>query len=642
MRFGLLVPITSRGSTRSELEKRLSTFLTSLRDFACPNWEYALLFGIDPGDPLLDCTADSIDLRALVADSGLLSIVAVVQITTFGPDVTSTAGNICGMWSHLAVQAFLESSCDFALLVGDDVVFLTRFAEAVLRAFEAIALEKQLPFGFGCVAISDESFPGFPSFPVLHRVHLEVFDELLPAVFVNQGGDPFLYQAYRAFGAARMIREARLVNACGGPNEARYEKKHVEWTGTVLETARRRARDWLAARGILPPPLLLLDVIVPTFRAPRQQLEAVLQLPVPPHVSCHFIIIFDQPGDGNNDTVKHSLELKHRYDSAVRIRQNAVNLGASISRNRGLDESAADWVVFLDDDVSPDEGIIAAYADCIAKHPLASGFIGLTRIPAPVSAMHAGIVMSGVLFFWSAAVTFAEDTELPWGVTANLCARRTDVRFDDAYPKTGGGEDIDFCLSTTAHLQRLSPKAVAFLGAPHAVALHPWWGDGYMHFYKWAQGDGQLGDRFGALTYYTFPNLVESLLVLAACSLALVTMGQATTTQMVLVSLAFCAADLLVDVYIQACEERHAALSHLTLLQWSEGVAHCLAVRSYSEAGRLSGHLSRGALCRNLCKRFNWFGQMQQAPRAARTEAWQARRRFCLRLSALMLVLSMA
>ena len=57
--------------------------------------------------------------------------------------------------------------------------------------FERISRERRLPFGFGCVAIRDESFEVFPSFPVMHRKHLEVFgDELFPRELRNQHGDP--------------------------------------------------------------------------------------------------------------------------------------------------------------------------------------------------------------------------------------------------------------------------------------------------------------------------------------------------------------------------------------------------------------------------------------------------------------------
>ena len=44
-----------------------------------------------------------------------------------------------------------------------------------------------------------------------------------------------------------------------------------------------------------------------------------------------------------------------------------------------------------------------------------------------------------------------------WGTTSNLMVRRSaagDVRFSAAFPKHGGGEDVDFCLRMAANVVR--------------------------------------------------------------------------------------------------------------------------------------------------------------------------------------------
>jgi hypothetical protein len=38
---------------------------------------------------------------------------------------------------------------------------------------------------------------------------------------------------------------------------------------------------------------------------------------------------------------------------------------------------------------------------------------------------------------------------LPWAVTANVAVVNSHVDFDLRFPKTGGGEDIDYCLKVT-------------------------------------------------------------------------------------------------------------------------------------------------------------------------------------------------
>lgn len=36
--------------------------------------------------------------------------------------------------------------------------------------------------------------------------------------------------------------------------------------------------------------------------------------------------------------------------------------------------------------------------------------------------------------------------QVPWAVTANVAFKNPTIEFDTRFPKTGGGEDIDFCL----------------------------------------------------------------------------------------------------------------------------------------------------------------------------------------------------
>lgn len=50
------------------------------------------------------------------------------------------------------------------------------------------------PVGFGVVCFNDASSPGFPGFPVLHRTHRAIFPEIIPAAFVNQDADPWIFE----------------------------------------------------------------------------------------------------------------------------------------------------------------------------------------------------------------------------------------------------------------------------------------------------------------------------------------------------------------------------------------------------------------------------------------------------------------
>eukprot|EP00953_Heterococcus_sp_UTEX-ZZ885_P007059 4300-Heterococcus_DN1.PRE.1 len=144
-----------------------------------------------------------------------------------------------------------------------------------------------------------------------------------------------------------------------------------------------------------------------------------------------------------------------------------------------------------------------------------------------------------------------------WGVTANLCVKRLHplVLFSQScWAKSGGGEDIDYCLrchTTSAATEKTCCSAVYvdalkllleaaaatatttttnasttaaadgstphFVSVPTAVAQHPWWSGGqrqYVHFFNWAQGDGHLWDHYPQLTYWAFPNIAETMLLL--------------------------------------------------------------------------------------------------------------------------------
>jgi glycosyltransferase involved in cell wall biosynthesis len=156
-----------------------------------------------------------------------------------------------------------------------------------------------------------------------------------------------------------------------------------------------------------------------------------------------FIIIIDDPNSPSIDL----LQQKYGADPFVRIRVNKTNLGASASRNRGMKESAADWIHFLDDDVTPEEDLLVQTAKVIRERPDVVGFIGTSRFPTAANVFTTAIHLADVTYFWDIARKRPEDTDLPWGVTANLIVRRNPdgVEFDLIFPKTGGGEDIDFC-----------------------------------------------------------------------------------------------------------------------------------------------------------------------------------------------------
>jgi hypothetical protein len=97
-------------------------------------------------------------------------------------------------------------------------------------------------------------------------------------------------------------------------------------------------------------------------------------------------------------------------------------------------------------------------------------------------------------------------------VTANLCvkARQSRVRFDLSFPRTGGGEDLDYCARARKH--------GIIKSVPGAVAHHPWWSNGdsqaIWHILAWAEGEVLcLGKQHMRVhVFWTMPNGIETMI----------------------------------------------------------------------------------------------------------------------------------
>ena len=142
-----------------------------------------------------------------------------------------------------------------------------------------------------------------------------------------------------------------------------------------------------------------------------------------------------------------------------------------MSRNTGLACSHGDWVVLLDDDVVPDQNILNAYLGASIRHPDAKILVGLTLLPSPSRLVEHALAASQMTFFFGVALKMKHP---PWGVTANLCVRgRADapVWFGKGYPKSGGGEDVDYCL----RVKDMERNGAVIVSVPEARALHPFW-----------------------------------------------------------------------------------------------------------------------------------------------------------------------
>ena len=101
--------------------------------------------------------------------------------------------HICKMWRESAQEAY-EKGYDFFLLLGDDIKLIGDWYQEIINLFENISIKNEVPFGVGCVCLKDITSPNFPTFPITHRKHIELFGEIFPKEFVNQDADPYLYE----------------------------------------------------------------------------------------------------------------------------------------------------------------------------------------------------------------------------------------------------------------------------------------------------------------------------------------------------------------------------------------------------------------------------------------------------------------
>ena len=294
-RWAILLPMTSRGSSSpAAFWERLETTAHKLvASIPCERRERTTIhIAYDVRDPVIDCPDGLARIMSLFAGIRL-------RLTSLPP---AFEGKICWIWAKLAADS-VAAGADLFVLLGDDVHLEKDTWQAeVETAFTDVAQECRLPYGCACIAIQDESYPAFPTFPVIHRLHLEVFNsKLFPPEFKNQHGDPFLFEVYRRWGAARFTGAgAVLYNTVGGPNTARYIKHdEVNWRGDVLSKAIDKLEHWMSVNAPDSQRIPCLDVVVPTYRCNVDMLRALVSLHCDDAVSLHSLIVVDRPDAPN-------------------------------------------------------------------------------------------------------------------------------------------------------------------------------------------------------------------------------------------------------------------------------------------------------------------------------------------------------
>jgi GT2 family glycosyltransferase len=330
-----------------------------------------------------------------------------------------------------------------------------------------------------------------------------------------------------------------------------------------------------------------IDVIIPSIRLSSDFLSGLLKLNIPQDVDIIYYIIIDKPSIIIPKIPKNS-------SMNIKIIRNKTNLGAGQTRNVGLNNAQGDYVLFLDDDVTPDKDLIKEYTKAIHRDDKDEyiGFVGNTTFPPYINSFTKGLLKSDILTFFTVANW---KSTLSWGVTANLLLKRKYTNgyiFKSCFPKNGGGEDIDFCLN----MKNKAKKKLKSL--PSAQVQHPWWNEGkrsYKRFRRWSFGDSLLPVLHPQYKYFNFPNLIE----FAALSVLFGIVYGFLTFNFIplLLPLFFILGDFPVE-FIRISKNHNLRSSKTTL--------ESIIIRTMNDFGRFWGNIRRIRL-KGFCERFDYF-----------------------------------
>lgn len=338
-----------------------------------------------------------------------------------------------------------------------------------------------------------------------------------------------------------------------------------------------------------------IDIVIPSYRLNENYILPILRLERPQQVDFKFYLIADNPEIVPGKLIAELVDNKHIF-----LLINKTNLGAALTRNEGIEAGNGDWILFLDDDVSIDANLLFAYADAVEKYPDETGFIGVVHMPEPMNLFTKIVELSDSLKIFRVA---NEKSDSPWGATANIMVSRKAIgtnRFSDKFPKTGGGEEVDFFLRVRDDHAGNNYKCL-----PSASVTHPWWNNGrtgFKRFYKYGIGNSFLGERNPQYAWYDFLNTTETLMFLIVA----VVLTGLFNLQLLDMAVGLIAYTVLIEYLV-----------NILRLYKNEGKIYfieafgVMLLRNIYESGILMGNLSRLRL-HGIGERFNYDGSTKK------------------------------
>ncbi|CAL1517670.1 glycosyltransferase family A protein [Chitinophaga sp. MM2321] len=257
-----------------------------------------------------------------------------------------------------------------------------------------------------------------------------------------------------------------------------------------------------------------IDIVIPSFRLNEAFLLPMLRLPKPAGLDIKYYLIADNPA------IKPGQALSDLIDNkTVFLLVNEQNMGAGLTRNRGIDAGTGEWILFIDDDVQVRDDLLFAYAKALEQFPNETGFAGMVALEEPINDFTRAISLNKTLDIFRVAADFPHTA---WAATANVMVKRSaigDIRFSAAIPRTGGGEEVDFFLKVKEKNNDRNLKCL-----PAAWVTHPWWGGGKMNLkrnFYYGIGNSILIMRNQRYAWNGFFNTVEILFFSTITGLAL-------------------------------------------------------------------------------------------------------------------------
>lgn len=104
---------------------------------------------------------------------------------------------------------------------------------------------------------------------------------------------------------------------------------------------------------------IIVSVVIPVYNAEEYIADTLKNIVSQSLYEIEIIIINDHSSDNTLDILKEIAS----SDERIRIIDNAVNIGAGISRNIGLSEAEGEYIIFLDDDDYVDTNMLKHMSD---------------------------------------------------------------------------------------------------------------------------------------------------------------------------------------------------------------------------------------------------------------------------------------